>query len=157
MLPPNEWPLLLPVFSDEIEELAKQHQCEFTLYVDDMSITGVFANRKCQQEARKIISRYAFRAHKAKAFAPGQPRVLTGIAKTRRGREVPHRRAQGIAMLEQEEAAASTAAEKLKLLPSLIGKLSEAVIVDPSWTSKKAAAVHRRRKLKSASASSLRT
>lgn len=136
-----------PMF-DEIEALAKQHQCEFTLYVDDMSITGVFANRKCQQEARKIISRYALRAHKAKAFSPGQPRVLTGIAKTRRGREVPHRRAKGIAMLEQKVAAAPTVADKLKLLPSLIGKLSEASIVDPSWAARKNAAIRGRRKLK---------
>lgn len=136
-----------PMF-DEIEALAKHHQCEFTLYVDDMSITGVFANRKCQQEARKIISRYALRAHKAKAFSPGQPRVLTGIAKTRRGREVPHRRAKGIATLEQEVATAPTTADKLKLLPSLIGKLSEASIVDPSWAGRKDAAVRGRRKLK---------
>lgn len=136
-----------PMF-DEIEELAKRHQCEFTVYVDDMSITGVFANRRCQQEARKIIARYALRAHKAKSFSPNQPRVLTGIAKTRRGREVPHRRAKGIALLENEEAAASTAAEKMKLLPTLIGKLSEASIVDPSWSARKMAAVQRRRRLK---------
>lgn len=136
-----------PMF-DEIEELAKRHRCEFTVYVDDMSITGVFANRKCQQEARKIIARYALRAHKAKSFSPNQPRVLTGIAKTRRGREVPHRRAKGIALLEHEEAAASTAEEKMKLLPTLIGKLSEASIVDPSWSARKMAAVLRRRKLK---------
>lgn len=142
-----------PMF-DQIEALAKQHHCEFTLYVDDMSITGVFANRKCQQEVRKIINRFALRAHKAKAFSPGQPRVLTGIAKTRRGRQVPHRRAQGIATLEREEAAAPTAEEKLKLLPSLIGKLCEAAIVDPSWTSRKLAAVQRWRNLKSASVSS---
>ena len=53
----------------------------YVWYVDDMSITGVFANRKCQQAARKIIARYGLKAHKAKAFSPGQPRVLTGIAK----------------------------------------------------------------------------
>jgi len=138
-----------PMF-DEIAELALELGCEFTLYVDDMSITGVFANRKCQQAARKIVAKYGLRAHKAKAFSAGQPRVHTGIAKTRRGREVPHRRAKGIAELEQQEAAATTTADKLKLLPSLIGKLSEASIVDPSWAARKDAAVHRRRKLKSA-------
>lgn len=136
-----------PMF-DEIAALAKELGCEFTVYVDDMSITGVFANRKCQQAARKIVARYGLKAHKAKAFSPGQPRVLTGIAKTRRGREVPHRRAKGIAQLEQQEAAAETAADKLKVMPTLIGKLSEAAIVDPSWTPKKNAAVQRRRKLK---------
>ena len=136
-----------PMF-DEIEALAKDHQCEFTLYVDDMSITGQFANRKCQQAARKIVARYALRAHKAKTFSPGQPRVLTGIAKTRRGPELPHRRAKGIAQLEQQEALALTDADKLKILPSLIGKLSEATIVDSSWTGRKQAAVQRRRGLR---------
>ena len=46
------------------------------------------------------------------------------------------------------EAAASTVEDKMKVLPSLIGKLSEAAIVDPSWTDRKNAAVHRRRRLK---------
>ena len=133
---------------DEIAALAVELGCEFTVYVDDMSITGVFANRKCQQAARKIIARYGLKAHKAKSFSPGQPRVLTGIAKTRRGREVPHRRAKGIAELEKVEAAASTVDDKMKVLPSLIGKLSEAAIVDPSWTGRKDAAIHRRRRLK---------
>jgi len=66
-------------------------------------------NLKCQQAARKIIARYGLKAHKAKSSSPAQPRVLTGIAKTRRGREVSHRRAKGIAALEQQEVAASTA------------------------------------------------
>ena len=136
-----------PMF-DEIDALARENDCEFTLYVDDMSITGVFANRKFQQAARKIIARYGLRAHKAKTFSPNQPRVLTGIAKTRRGREVPHRRAKGIAQLEQQEAEAETTADKLRVMPSLIGKLSEAAIVDPSWTARKTAAVQRRRKMK---------
>ena len=136
-----------PMF-DEIDTLARENDCEFTLYVDDMSITGVLANRKFQQAARKIIARYGLRAHKAKTFSPNQPRVLTGIAKTRRGREVPHRRAKGIAQLEQQEAEAETTADKLRVMPSLIGKLSEAAIVDPSWTARKNAAVQRRRKMK---------
>lgn len=136
-----------PMF-DEIDAKARAHESDFTLYVDDMSITGVFANRKFQQAARKIIASYGLRAHKAKTFSPGQPRVLTGIAKTRCGRELPHRRAKGIAELELMEALAPTAAAKLNLLPSLIGKLSEASIVDPSWTPKKVAAVKRRQRLK---------
>jgi RNA-directed DNA polymerase len=138
---------------DEIAALARELGCEFSLYVDDMSITGVFASRKCQQAARRIIARYGLRAHKAKAFAPGQPRILTGIAKTQRGREIPHRRAKSIAQLEHAEAVALTPSEKLKVLPSLIGKLSEASIVDQSWTGRKNAAVLRRRKLKIAASS----
>ncbi len=136
-----------PMF-DEIEALAKQYHCEFTLYVDDMSITGMVANRKCQQEARKIIGHYALRAHKAKAFAPGQPRVLTGIAITQRGKELPHRRAKSIDLLEKKIAIASSDVEKMKLMASLVGKYSEAVVVDLSWTARKNAALLRRRRLK---------
>lgn len=136
-----------PMF-DEIDAAAKRLGCEFTLYVDDMSITGKFANRELQREAAKIVALYGLRTHKLKNFSPGQPRVLTGVAKTKRGREVPHRRAKGIADLEQEEASATTAVEKLRLLPSLIGKLSEATVVDPSWSGRKNAMVLHRRRLK---------
>lgn len=136
-----------PMF-DEIDELAKRLGCEFTLYVDDMSITGKFANRKLQREASKIVARYGLRTHKTKSFSPGQPRVLTGVAKTRRGSELPHRRAKGIADLERQEAAAETTAEKLQVLPALIGKLSEATTVDPSWEGRKNAMVQHRRGLK---------
>ena len=136
-----------PMF-DEIEALSRQHNCKFTLYVDDISITGLFANRRCQQAVRKIVSRYGLRTHKTKAFSAGQPRVLTGVAKTRRGRELPHRRAKGIAELEQLETATDSTAKKMKLLSTLIGKLSEATIIDPLWAGRKEAAVKRRRKLK---------
>lgn len=138
-----------PMF-DEIAELAKRHGSAFTLYVDDMTITGIFANRTCQREARNIISRYGLLAHKAKVFSAGQPRVVTGVAKTRRGRELPHRRAKGIALLERAETATASLPEKEQLLASLIGKLSEATVVDSSWMGRKDAAVKRRRNLSTA-------
>lgn len=135
-----------PMF-DEIAALAEEKGCAFTLYVDDMTISGRFASRSMQRAARLIVGRYHLRAHKNKTFAPNQPRVVTGVAVTVRGNELPNRRAQAI------EAAANTIAQmaddagKLAMLPSLVGRVSEAVEIDPAWGGRKTAAVNLRRSL----------
>src|SRR3546814_16552131 len=54
---------------DEIAALAAAKGCTFTLYVDDMTITGQFATRAMQKEARAIIGRYRLKAHKTKIFS----------------------------------------------------------------------------------------
>src|SRR3546814_7034096 len=79
---------------DEIAALAAAKCCTFTLYVDDMTITGQFATRAMQKEARAIIGRYRLKAHKTKIFSHRQPRIVTGVAITARGPELPNRRAR---------------------------------------------------------------
>jgi RNA-directed DNA polymerase len=137
-----------PMF-DEINELTRQENSTFTLYVDDISITGVVASRKIQHKVRKIINRYKLRAHKAKLFAPGQTRILTGVAITNKGKQLPYRRAKNISILEQQESLTSNDTQKLEILSALIGKLSEASTINPAWRAKKTAAIQRRRTLKS--------
>lgn len=129
-----------PMF-DEIAALAAANGCRFTLYVDDITMTGQFATRAMQQEARRIIGKYRLRAHKNKVFAPRQPRIVTGVAVTRRGRELPNRRARAIADMTAQINSAPTAAEKLHMLPKLVGRVSEAVEVDSQWTGCKTAVV----------------
>lgn len=133
-----------PMF-DEIAALAHTKGCTFSLYVDDMTITGRFATRAMQQEARKIIGNHRLRAHKNKVFAPRQPRIVTGVAITTRGLELPNRRARAIAQAMREVAATATDAERLILMPTLIGRVSEAAEVDPSWKGHKDATVKLRR------------
>ena len=108
-----------PMF-DEIAALANAQGCTFTLYVDDMTITGQFATRAMQQEARKIVGSYRLRAHKNKVFASRQPRVVTGVAVTPRGLELPNRRARAIAESLRAVAETTTDAELLMLMPTLI-------------------------------------
>ncbi|HEY1605434.1 MAG TPA: reverse transcriptase family protein [Allosphingosinicella sp.] len=133
---------------DEIAALAAERGCHFTLYVDDMTITGAFATRAMQHAARNIIGRYRLRAHKNKVFASGQPRVVTGVAVTSRGRELPNRRARAIVDMRAEIAGAATDAQRLDLMPQLIGRLSEAAEVDDRWDPGKRAAVNMRRSIK---------
>jgi hypothetical protein len=136
-----------PMF-DEIAELARVSQCDFTLYVDDMTITGRFATRAMQREARKIIGQYRLRAHKSKVFAPRQPRVITGVALTARGREIPNRRARVIADMEAAIRVMPGDAERLGELSKLIGRLSEASVVDPAWENRKSAVIGMRRTIR---------
>lgn len=138
-----------PMF-DEIAALAEAKGCTFTLYVDDMTLTGKFATRAMQQEARRIVGGYRLRAHKNKVFSPRQPRIVTGVAVTGRGREVPNRRARAIADLSAEVRASETSAEKLRLLPQLVGRVSEATEVDSRWAGRKTAAVSMRRSIRQA-------
>jgi RNA-directed DNA polymerase len=121
-----------PMF-DELDSLAKYHGCEFSLYVDDASITGAGATRALIQAARKIVSKYRLKAHKTHAFDSGQPKVVTGVAVTKRGLKVPNRRqkaiAEGLASLE----ASSSDAERIRILNPLISRVYEAGQVDPDW------------------------
>lgn len=142
-----------PMF-DEIAAVAQAKGCIFTLYVDDMTLTGKFATRAMQQEARQIIGRYRLRAHKAKVFSPKQPRVVTGVAVTTRGREVPNRRAKAIKDMTAEIDSADQEG-KLALLPRLVGRVCEAAEVDPSWNHQKVAAVSMRRSLRTTTAPSV--
>jgi hypothetical protein len=136
-----------PMF-DEIAALAESKSCAFTLYVDDMTMTGQFATRAMQQEARKIIGSYRLRVHKCKVFAHKQPRIVTGVAVTARGQELPNRRAKEIGLLTNEVSLAQSSERRLRLLPSLIGRVSEAAEVDPQWGGQKAAAVAMRRTIR---------
>lgn len=136
-----------PMF-DEIDALARVKGCTFSLYVDDMTITGQFATRAMQQEARKIVGSYRLRAHKNKVFAARQPRIITGVAVTTRGLELPNRRARAIAEGLRDVSATQTDAERLLLMPTLIGRVSEAAEVDPSWRGRKEAAVKLRREMR---------
>jgi RNA-directed DNA polymerase len=133
-----------PMF-DEIAALAQAKECAFTLYVDDMTISGRFATRSMQQLARQIVGSHRLKAHKNKTFAERQPRVVTGVAITVRGREVPNRRAKAIDEATAAVASATSDHERLALMPSLIGRVSEANEVDPVWGGRKAAAVNLRR------------
>lgn len=136
-----------PMF-DEIAVLAESQGCAFTLYVDDMTITGKFATRAMQQAARQIVGRYHLRAHKNKVFAPRQPRVITGVAVTPRGRELPNRRAKAIDLASNAISSVTDDSAKLELLPTLIGRVSEATEIDPAWGGRKIAAVNMRRSIK---------
>ena len=53
---------------DEIARLATSNALTMSCYVDDMTLSGVRANRRQLFEIRKIIARHGLKSHKAHAF-----------------------------------------------------------------------------------------
>ena len=122
-----------PMF-DQIYDLANQNQCEFSLYVDDMTLTGALASNKLLLDARRIVGGSRLKAHKTHLFKAGQPRVITGVAKTLHGPRLPYKRQRLIAQAEANLRAATTPEEIEKAFRRLIGRVCEALEVDPlTW------------------------
>jgi hypothetical protein len=138
-----------PMF-DEIAALAESRGCHFTLYVDDMTLTGIFASRAIQHEARKIVGRYRLRVHKNKFFACREPRIVTGVAITARGMELPSRRAKAIVNGCKEILAAATDTERLAVFKPLIGRVSEAAEINANWRPLKAGVLAQSREVRAA-------
>ena len=127
-----------PLF-DEVDRLSTENNCHFSLYVDDMSLSGEFASRKLMHTVRTSIGQHRLQAHKFHHFQKGQPKVITGVAQTTSGQKLPIKRQELIRKAELELRAATDDAEKIAILRPLIGRLCEAVEVDPaSWKNKAA-------------------
>jgi len=130
---------------DAIAELAAANGCTFTLYVDDMTISGRLVCRSLQHAAKKIVGQHRLIAHKSKLFSQMQSRVVTGVAMTQLGAKLPNRRAQRIACLLHSAERETDLARKLETLTRLVGMVSEAAEIDYLWKRRKDAVVQGRR------------
>ncbi|MDE0153236.1 MAG: reverse transcriptase family protein [Gammaproteobacteria bacterium] len=118
---------------DEIENLALRYECGMTCYVDDMVFTGPGARRQLIYDLIKVVRRYQLLVHKTKIFRAQQPKVVTGIAMTQRGKRLPNRRQHAISQRFKELKSARTDLERLRIMEKLIGQLFEAAQVDSTW------------------------
>lgn len=66
---------------NEIDQLARNRGCVFTLYVDDLTISGVEADRKLLHEVRLLIRKRGLstKQRKTKYYLPSSPKVVTGV------------------------------------------------------------------------------
>lgn len=122
-----------PLF-DDIACLAEENGCLFSLYVDDMTLTGEFASRSLLFKARSLVGQHGLRAHKLHHFGAEQDRVVTGVANTNAGTRLPVRRQRLIMQAQDRLRAANSDAERREAFKPLIGRICEAVEVDPfTW------------------------
>lgn len=132
---------------DEIADLSDQEGAAFSTYVDDMTITGEDVGRSVGFEARQIVASYRLKSHKARRFRPGQTKIVTGVAMTRSGPQVPHRRQKLIEEGYASLAAARSGHERMKVLNNLISRVFEAAQVDSAVWKPKALELVRFRRL----------
>lgn len=80
-----------PIFN-EIDSLAKQHGCTFTLYVDDIIISGEKATKKLLSKVRLIILKggYKTKNQKSMTFSACKPKKITGAIVSANGLAIPN-------------------------------------------------------------------
>ena len=115
---------------DAIDDLSKKQRCTFTLYVDDMTISGEGANSALLSQVATEIFKRGYSYHKTNVSKSSYS-LVTGLVVGSGRIYLPHIRAQKIRQL-REALYISTGAKEL-LLSSLVGRLSEAEQIDPRY------------------------
>ena len=115
-------------FFDKVNVLSKTRGCIFTLYVDDLTISGSAATKSLLQEVRALakINGLRTKSTKSKTFAPHAAKILTGVVV--RGNEclLPNKRHKAIFDNRVAIGNAKQSDEKEALKRSLKGKLMAA-------------------------------
>lgn len=116
---------------DSINTLCESRGCIFTLYVDDMTISGKNASRDLLTMIATKIHQYGYGYHKIQTFH-GLPAIVTGLIVANGKLCLPHERAKKIRDLTD---ALECTVGKLRpqLLASLVGRLSEAEQINPAY------------------------
>lgn len=89
-----------PMFH-RIREIARQHELEFTLYVDDMVFSGVRADRSLTRAVVAELKRHGFVGHKISHFRPNEAKIITGVAVHADRIDIPFKRQKRIRLFEQ--------------------------------------------------------
>ena len=118
---------------DDIAQFADDLGLSFTVYIDDMCLSGERASRATLFRVRRIIARHGLQSHKCRYFPAGVSRVVTGNALTRNGIRLPHRRHLKIKEAFDTLDAMPEGSAREKLLHALQSRLYEAAQLEPIW------------------------
>ncbi|MBF0399694.1 MAG: RNA-directed DNA polymerase [Magnetococcales bacterium] len=140
---------------EEIAHLSAGRGAVMTCYVDDMCFSGETVTRKFLSDVRVIIRSHGLKSHKIHYFSSNMPRIVTGVVVTNSGIKLPNIRHKKIVDGYAQLQAALSDEEKLKLLPSLIGRINEAAQIDPRWTPKAKQLTLEMKRISSIAASSM--
>ncbi|MBN8757423.1 MULTISPECIES: reverse transcriptase family protein [Variovorax] len=67
-----------PMF-DELHARALEYSIKDTYYVDDLTWSGTRATAGFLWEVKKIVHRHGFEYHRARLYAPNNPKLVTGV------------------------------------------------------------------------------
>ncbi|WP_148716575.1 reverse transcriptase family protein [Chitinolyticbacter meiyuanensis] len=121
---------------DRIAEICAKAGCRFTLYVDDITISGAKANHQLLGEVASVIFQRGYKYHKTNVQQSGHA-LITGLVVTPQGLRLPFKRVKKIRDLSETLFAASVLnlaqARKREILASLVGCLSEAEQIESRY------------------------
>ncbi|MDY7545501.1 reverse transcriptase family protein [Glaciimonas sp. CA11.2] len=121
---------------DSIDQLCSRFSCVFTLYVDDITVSGHEARPALMLAIASEIAKNGFSSHKYQSYQ-GTPATITGLIVDNGKIKLPHARAKLIRSFEETLNLTTDVRLKAKLLAGLIGRLSEAEYIDPCYKVKR--------------------
>lgn len=121
---------------DKLNAVAANSNCKFSLYIDDMTISGSGASRELLSKIASIIYSNRYKYHKTQVCNNGIATV-TGLVVHNNELKLPHKRAKKIRKTHETLKKAQTLQEQSKILESLIGMLTEAESIAPAYSQRK--------------------
>ncbi|OIQ69900.1 reverse transcriptase [mine drainage metagenome] len=112
---------------DDIARLARGFDCTFTVYVDDITLSGPNATKQLLAEVRTLIKKHGLRSKrgKSKSFSPSSPKSVTGVILVGEDVRLPNSRHQKI-WETQQALLTATGEERFRLERQLKGREQEA-------------------------------
>lgn len=121
-----------PMF-DEIAQLADDLDLRFTVYVDDMCLSGDRAVRETSFLVQGIIARHKLQSHKRRYYPARVARIVTGVALTQSGIRLPHRRNLKIKEAFDDLRRMPNGTKREKAFHALRSRLYEAGQLESKW------------------------
>lgn len=121
---------------DKIAALCAAEGCVFTVYVDDITISGKGATRALLTRVAIRLHNAGYGYHKIKTYT-AIPATVTGVILANGKLCLPHARAKRIREVARALNCA-TGEIRAQLLSSLVGRLSEAEQIDPAFKAQRA-------------------
>lgn len=118
-----------PLF-DRIRVISDSCRCVFTLYVDDITISGIGANAELLNLIATEIFKRGYRYHKENVSC-SKNALITGLVVREGKLYIPHKRVKRIR--ELLKLMRVSAGRKDKMLASLVGRLCEAEQIEPKY------------------------
>ena len=109
-----------------IEEICLRSGVVMTLYVDDLTLSGVHATSALLHQVKARIQRFDLATHKEKYAAPGNVGIVTGVALDNGQLRLRNKQRKAVV-----ETINSIRAGDTRLMDSLRGKLAAAHAVEP--------------------------
>lgn len=113
---------------DDINALAQASACTMTVYVDDITLSGMQANKQLLAQVRKLIAKHGFHSKlaKSKTFSPDAPKLVTGAIIVGDELRMPNFRHQLLHIARKELRATADDERRRLLLRKVKGREQEA-------------------------------
>lgn len=118
---------------DELHRIALTNNGCFSVYVDDVVISGEELPTDIIGQMLSVLRKYGLKGHKTSIQSKAQAPVVTGVALTSEGARLPNKRWSVIRALENEVKRTRAGIRKKKYLKSLIGQYREGAALHPSF------------------------